>query len=164
MSRPRPAAGRRARLLHEAFEIGVTVKAAFAAAETLAGIGLFFLSTGWVKAAARWLTAGELGEDPGDRLSGWIMAAAQAYSVSTQHFWAAYLLVHGAVKLCAVAALLARVRWAYPLSILILLGFIVWQMQKWLVSHAALMLGLSLFDVLVIWLVWHEYRTMAGRA
>ncbi|WP_413875321.1 DUF2127 domain-containing protein [Albidovulum sp.] len=164
MSRPRSAPGRRARLLHDAFEIGVTVKAAFAAAETLAGIGLFFVHAGWVKAAARWLVAGELAEDPNDWLSGRIMAAAQAYSISTQHFWAAYLLGHGAIKLCAVAALLARVRWAYPLSMLILAGFIVWQMQKWFVSHAPLMLGLSVFDVLVIWLIWHEYRTMAARA
>ena len=160
MTPKRRPAGSTARVLHDAFEIGITAKAAFAAVETLAGIAMFFLHADWVRAMARWLTASELGEDPGDLIGGWIMAVAQGLSVSTQHFWAVYLIGHGLIKLAAVAALIARVRWAYPLSIAVLAGFILWQIHKWMLTGSALMLGLSVFDLLVIWLVWTEYRAM----
>ena len=149
-----------AKLLHRAFELGVTAKAIFATVETLCGVGLFFLNAGWLQKAARWLTASELSEDPGDRISHLILNAAQHYSISGQHFWAVYLIGHGGIKLVAVAALLARVLWAYPLSIAVLVGFILWQMQKWVITHSALMLGLSLFDVIVIWLIWQEYKSL----
>ena len=66
MTPKRRPAGSTARVLHDAFEIGITAKAAFAAVETLAGIAMFFLHADWVRAMARWLTASELGEDPGD--------------------------------------------------------------------------------------------------
>lgn len=158
-----PPPGRRAHILHEAFEIGIIAKAIFAVTETLAGVVLAFLNADWIRTAAGWLTASELGEDPADRLSHMILSAAQAFSVSTQHFWASYLIGHGVIKLAAVAALIARVRWAYPLSIAILTGFILWQMQKWHASGSLLMLGLSVFDVVVIWLIWQEYRALSAR-
>jgi len=158
-----PARDRWAGILHEAFEFGIAVKALLAAAETLLGFGLLMLSGSWIETAARWLTASELTEDPSDWLSGRIMAAAQDFSISTQHFWATYLIGHGVIKLLAVGALFARMRWAYPLSMLILAGFIVWQMQKWLVTHSAAMLGLSIFDLFVIWLIWQEFKTLPAR-
>ncbi len=151
------------RLLHDAFEVGIIAKATFATVETLTGLGIFFVNAAWVRTVARWLTAGELGEDPGDWLSGWIMAGAQAFSVSTQHFWASYLVSHGLVKLAAVGALIAGFRWAYPVSIAVLFGFILWQMQKWAATGSLLMLGLSVFDVFVILLIWHEYQTLPKR-
>ena len=104
------APNRWARWQHNAFEIGITAKAAFAAAEALSGIFLLFLNASWVKSTAGWLTASELKEDPGDWLSGQIMAVAQSFSLSTQHFWAAYLIGHGLIKLATVAALFASSR------------------------------------------------------
>lgn len=151
------------RLLHDAFEIGIVAKAIFALAETLSGIALVFLQAGWVHTTASWLMASELSEDPGDLAGRWIMALAQGYNVSTQHFWSAYLIGHGVIKLAAVGALIAGVRWAYPVSIAVLTGFILWQMQKWAVTGSVLMLGLSLFDGVVIWLIWHEYRSLPAR-
>ena len=153
-----------AALLHDAFELGIIAKAVFATVETLTGLFLFFLSATWVHAAARWMTAGELGEDPADWLSGKIMALAMAYNVSTQHFWAVYLIGHGLIKLAAVGALIMGYRWAYPLSILVLCGFIVWQVQKFLVTGSLLMAGLTVFDLIVIWLIWHEWRSLPKAA
>lgn len=156
---PRPG-DRWSRLLHDAFEVGIAAKALFALSETLSGLGLLFIRAEWVRATARWLTASELSEDPGDLVGRWIMAAAQGFSVSTQHFWAVYLIGHGLIKLAAVGALILGFRWAYPLSIAVLMGFILWQMQKWAETGSPLMLGISVFDLAVIWLIWHEWRTL----
>lgn len=150
----------KARLLHGAFEIGITAKALVAAAETLSGIGLFFIRADWVHAMASWLTAGEMGEDPTDWFGRWVMKLAMSFDVSTQHFWAAYLIGHGVVKLFAIGALVAGFRWAYPLSMAVLGGFILWQMQKWLVTGSLFMLGISVFDAFIIWLIWQEWRSI----
>ena len=108
---PRPG-DRWSRLLHDAFEVGIAAKALFALAETLSGLALLFIRAEWVQATARWLTASELSEDPGDLVGRWVMAAAQGFSVSTQHFWAVYLIGHGLIKLAAVGALILGFRWA----------------------------------------------------
>lgn len=149
----------KARLLHGAFEIGITAKAVVAASETLSGILLPFVRAEWVHAMAGWLTAGELAEDPTDWLGRLIMKLAMSFDLGTQHFWAAYLISHGLVKLFAVGSLMAGYRWAYPLSILVLFGFIVWQLQKWLTTGSLFMLGISVFDAIVVWLIWQEWRS-----
>ena len=148
------------RLLHDAFEVGIFAKALFALTEVICGLALILMSADWVHATARWLTASELSEDPGDGLGRRVMALAQSYDVSMQHFWSAYLIGHGLIKLAAVGALIAGYRWAYPLSIAVLCAFILWQLQKWLTTHSVLMLGLSLFDAVVILLIWHEWRRL----
>ena len=40
------------------------------------------------------------------------------------------------------------------------MGFILWQVQKWAATGSPLMLGISAFDLVVIWLIWHEWRTL----
>ncbi|BCG83133.1 hypothetical protein MesoLj113b_66750 [Mesorhizobium sp. 113-3-3] len=45
---------------------------------------------------------------------------ASNFSVSTQHFYAFYLLSHGIVKLALVVALLKNKLWAYPSSLIVL--------------------------------------------
>ncbi len=155
-----PVGNRWSHFLHDAFEIGIVAKALFALTETLSGIALIFVQADWVHRTASWLTASELSEDPGDFIGRWIIAVAQSFSVSTQHFWSAYLVGHGLIKLAVVGALIAGFRWAYPLSIVVLMGFILWQMQKWAATGSVLMLGLSVFDVIVIWLIWHEWRSL----
>ncbi|MCB2128062.1 MAG: DUF2127 domain-containing protein [Rhodobacteraceae bacterium] len=150
--------------MHQAFEIGVGAKILFALLEALSGLSLLVIKTGWIAGFARWITASELGEDPGDNLAGWVLRAAEGFSIDTQHFWAMYLIVHGVVKLAALSALLSGVRWAYPLSIAVLFGFIGLQLHRFLTTHSPFMLALSVFDLVVIWLIWQEYRTLPRRS
>ncbi|WP_337142528.1 DUF2127 domain-containing protein [Mesorhizobium sp. Cs1299R1N1] len=86
------------------------------------------------------------------------MTMASHFSVSTQHFYAFYLLSHGLVQIALVAALLKRRLWAYPASLAALLLFIIYQLYRFSYTHSAGLIVLTLFDLLVVWLVWHEYR------
>ncbi len=146
--------------LHRLFELSILAKAIFALAEFLTGLGLWLVEARWVVAAAHWLTRQEITEDPSDRVALWILHQAQAFDIGTQGFWAAYLIGHGAIKLAVVAGLLAGVRWAYPLSIAVLMGFIAWQIDRYVHTPSVMMLALSVFDLVVIWLIWHEYRSL----
>lgn len=148
------------RWLHDAFEVSILFKAAIALAETLSGLGLWLIKAQWIADVARWLTASELTDDPSDRLAQWVMTQAQHFGGTSQDFWAIYLMGHGAIKLAVVGALVAGVRWAYPLSIAVLIGFIAYQLHKYALSGSLVMLGLTAFDLVVIWLIWNEWRHM----
>lgn len=86
------------------------------------------------------------------------MEFAAHFSVSSQHFYAFYLLSHGLVKIALVVGLLRNRLWAYPASLVVMSLFIVYQLYRYSYTHSAALIVLSVFDVAVIGLIWHEYR------
>jgi len=145
---------------HRAFEIGILLKGANALTECVAGIALFFVPASAMAALAARLTQHELREDPRDFVAGHVMAWAQGFSTSQEQYYAIYLLSHGLIKLALVAALLARLLWAYPVSIVVLLAFVAYQLYRFELTGSWALIALSLFDLVVIWLIWQEYRSM----
>jgi len=150
--------------LHQIFEISLLAKGLFAATELLSGIAIYLVSGAWVVATTSWLARQEIIEDPTDRVANWLLGLVPGYSVSTQAFWAFYLLSHGVVKLLIVAALAFRLLWAYPASIVVLCGFILYQLDRFASTGSPFLIALSLFDLVVIWLVWHEYLGLRASA
>lgn len=144
--------------LHEAFEASLILKAIFATAEALAGLALFVPLQGALIRAAHWLTVHDLAEDPSDPLAVWLLGQAQAFSVEVQHFWAWYLLGHGVLKLTVLYGLFRGWRIAYPAAMAVLSGFVIWQLHHWMVAGSPVLLAISTFDLLVIWLIWQEWR------
>jgi uncharacterized membrane protein len=73
-------------------------------------------------------------------------------------FGAIYLLSHGISKLVLVVLVLRNHLWAYPWLIALLLGFIGYQLYR-LTVHASIgLIALTIFDALLVWLTWREYR------
>lgn len=86
------------------------------------------------------------------------------FGASGKHFASWYLLSHGAVKLILVIALWKNKLWAYPMMIVVLAGFIGYQIYRFALVHSIAMIFLSVFDLLVIALTWSEYdRQRASR-
>ena len=144
--------------LHWLFESTLLVKGIFATLEALAGMALLFITHGAILRAVAWLTRNELIEDPGDPLAAHVSNIADKFSADSQHFYALYLLTHGLVKLVVVILLARRIAAAYPLAIGVFGLFIAYQLHRWSVTHSPMMLALSAFDVLLIWLTWGEWR------
>lgn len=149
--------------LHQAFELSLLAKGLFALSELLSGLAVWLIPTGLVLRITQALTRQELAEDPTDRLAHWLLHQAAQFSMGAQHFWALYLIIHATVKLALVFGLVRRWLWAYPASIVVLFIFIAYQIDRFAVSHDPVMLGLSLFDLVVIWLIRHEWRQLAAR-
>ena len=76
---------------------------------------------------------------------------------SSLQFGAAYLLLHGVVKIALVAALLRDKIWAYPWMLVFLIVFIVYQVYRMTFAFSIGLLGLTVFDLLVVWLTYREY-------
>lgn len=144
--------------IHQVFQISVLLKGAHALIECIGGLMLALISTDTIVSLVRQLTQEELIEDPHDFLAGHLLALASNFSVSTQHFYAFYLLSHGLVKLALVAGLLANKLWAYPASLVALSLFIVYQLYRFSYTHSAGLIVLTVFDLFVMVLIWHEYR------
>ncbi len=144
--------------LHRLFELSLILKGLFAAVESLAGLALFYTANTTIQNAVTWLLHRELIEDPTDPGARWIQELAARFNADSQHFYAVYLLGHGLVKLVVILALARRITAAYPLAIAVFTGFIVYQLHRWTLTHSPAMLALSVFDLLVIWLTWREWR------
>ena len=145
-------------LLHRLFELSIGAKAAFAAVETLAGAALLATPNAAIRSWIDWLTRTELIEDAAEPLAQRVLDLAARFDPGSQHFYAIYLLGHGALKLVVLALLARRVAIAYPLAIAVFAGFVVYQMHRWTLSGSPMMLALSALDVIVIWLTWLEWK------
>ncbi len=144
--------------LHELFELSILLKGIFALGETLGGILLFFVSTNSITNAITYFSQGELGEDPNDPFIHLLLHTAQNFSIGGKTFAALYLLSHGIVKLALVVALFQKKLWAYPASLVVLVLFIVYQLYQFGLNHSPWYIALTIFDFVVIALIWNEYR------
>jgi uncharacterized membrane protein len=146
------------RRIHQTFEISILLKGAHALIECIGGLVLAFVSTSTIASVVNALTQEELIKDPKDFVAAHLLGLAQNISVSTQHFYAFYLLSHGVTKLFLVIGLLRNKLWAYPASLVVLGLFIVYQLYRFSYTHGVGLIVLTVFDIIVMGLIWHEYR------
>ena len=144
--------------IHAAFEIGVVLKGLNGLAELVGGTILYFTSLDLIRGIVTWLVHSELIEDPHDRIANYVLHAAEGVSVGGKTFAAFYLLTHGVVKLILVAGLLRNRPWAYPASLAVLGLFIAYQLYRLSFAFSVGLVLLTVFDAVIIVLIWHEYR------
>lgn len=142
------------------FRISVTLKGLHALLEVVGGIALWLVSPGLIVHVVGWLTQDEIREDPHDLVANYLRHSVSQFSVSSQHFMALYLLGHGIVKIILVVALLKGKLWAYPVAIVVFGGYIFYQVYRFTLTGAMGLIALSVLDLLVIVLIWFEYRAM----
>ena len=152
------SAGKGGEFLNATFRISLVLKGVDGLLELVGGILLLLVTPGQISSLVRTLTQHELSVDSGDLLATAARHAADSLTVSASTFAAAYLLLHGLVKIVLVWAVLKDYLWAYPWMIAFLLVFIVFQSYRITVSFSWALVLLTLFDVLIVWLTWREYR------
>ncbi len=146
--------------IHQVFQLSVTLKGAHAVLEVIGGLLLAFASTSAITRLVTLLTHEELAEDPRDHVANYLLHSAQHLSIGGKTFAAVYLLSHGIIKVLLVAALLRSKLWAYPVSLVVLGLFILYQVYRFTFTHSFGLIALSIFDVFVLVLIWHEYSLM----
>jgi uncharacterized membrane protein len=148
------------RRIHQIFKVSVILKGVHALVECIGGLALAVVSTGTIAALVNTLTQEELIEDPNDFVATHLLALAQNFSVSSEHFYAFYLLSHGLVKIFLVIGLLKNKLWAYPTSLAVMSLFILYQIYRFVYSRSLGLIVLTVFDLIVMVLIWHEYRLL----
>jgi uncharacterized membrane protein len=148
------------RKIHLVFEVSLWLKGVFALSEVIAGVAAYFISQQFLLAIVLWVTKEEFAEDPHDIIANSLLHAVQNFSVTTQKFVALYLLGHGVIKLWLIIGLLRRRLWYYPVAMIVFALFIAYQLYRYTFSHSVWLLLITVLDIIVIALTWHEYRFM----
>jgi uncharacterized membrane protein len=142
------------------FHISVFLKGLFSLLEIIGGVLAFFVPVSYITNVIVHLAQGELIEDPGDFISTHLAQFAQQLSVTSGTFIAIYLLSRGLVKFALVVALLKNQLWAYPSSLVVLGLFVVYQIYQIATAFSALLVFLTIFDLIVMWFIWKEYEVV----
>jgi uncharacterized membrane protein len=149
-----------ANLTRRLFDAGVIIKGIDGVIQTLAGALLLF-DAGAIQTWIWVWISHRRPEQAGDLLARMLAKMAALLSTDTKTFAAYYLLGHGAVKVFLAVYLLRERMWAFPVSIAIFGLFVVYQLHRFTFTHSISLLGLALLDVVVIGLIWREWRLRA---
>jgi len=144
--------------IHEIFEVGVAIKGIDGLLEIIGSLFLFFISPDKINSWIISFTQHELSEDPKDYVANHLINAVHHFSANTKLFQALYLLSHGLIKIFLVWSLLRNKLWAYPVSVAFLITFIFYQVYRYSYTHAFSLIILTVFDIFIVGLTWHEYR------
>ena len=143
-------------LLDVSFNAMLLGKSIFAFVEFLSGLLLIFIPLDLIKSTIQHLAA-PIAFAP---LSSMITNAGERLTSDATLFAVIYLLLHGALKLVTLALLWRKILWSYPLSIVLLVGFITYQMFEFFNHGAISMLVLCVVDLVMIALTLLEYRKL----
>jgi uncharacterized membrane protein len=149
---------KRANLLDDVFKISVTLKGVDGLLEIAGGLMLIWLKPHTINSLVEALTQHELWENPNDFFATHLVRASQRLIYGGKHFAAFYLLSHGLVKAGLALALLYHKIWAYPSMIGLMAFFVVIEIYRISRTHSLGLAVLMLFDILIIWLTWREYK------
>ena len=146
--------------IHQVFVISVLLKGAHALIECLGGLILALVNTGAIVTLVNRLTQEEIVEDPNDLVAVHLRTFANSLSISDLHFYSLYLLSHGAIKILLVVGLLREKLWSYPASLIVLSLFVAYQIYRFAYTYSVGLIVLTALDIIVMGLIWHEYRLM----
>lgn len=148
----------RAGWLDASFDIVVLFKSLFALLEVIGGVALFLVPMTVLRNLLNQLAK----EAPLSVLVQLFNHTAQNLTSDMTLFAVIYLLAHGLLKLVSLALLWKRVLWAYPLSLVLLSGFIGYQMAEFSKTGAWSMIALTVIDLLMMVLTLLEYKKLSG--
>jgi uncharacterized membrane protein len=148
----------RERTIHWLFDLGVILKGIDGALEVIGGVLFALVKPQTLTGVVFLLTAHEISEDPSDLVANLLRHSVRYLSSDTTLFASAYLLGHGLAKLFLVLGLLRGKLWAYPAALWFLGAFVVYQSYRILLAHSLVLILLTAFDLIVMFLIWQEYQ------
>ncbi len=146
-------------VVYEFFLWGVLLKGAISVAEVIVGLALFFLPPGFILESALLV----LNHLPIPALQNSLMQEVAKYTSATVTFIAFYLISRGFIKALLIFALLRNKLWAYPSSLVVLAGFVLYQLYQIFNDHSLIIVGITLFDLVVMYFIFREWNIVKRR-
>ncbi|CAN5753468.1 DUF2127 domain-containing protein [soil metagenome] len=150
--------------VYELFKWSVLLKGLISTGEVVVGLALLVVpSTLILSGIAQLRTLAGNGMSVGSvGIYGFIakhlLTEVGAITTGTIVFVAMYLLSRGLIKLGLIFGLLKGVLWAYPASLVVLGLFLIYQGYQIATTHSIFVIAISLFDIVVMYLIWREWR------
>ena len=106
----------------------------------------------------------ELIEAPRDPFWHFVTQSLHGFSSTPQAVWAFIFLSHGIVKTLLAIGLLKNIRWIYPASAIVFALFVIYQCYQYIYAPSFLLIAITVFDIVLIGLILHEYRRHSIRS
>jgi uncharacterized membrane protein len=144
---------------HRLFQWSIILKSIDAGIQLVGGFLILVIPLQSVVDFVTNSTVDELAENPGNFIASSMLTWSHSLSMDVKLFAAWYLLSHGIVKTILLIGLVKEYLWAFPASLVIFSAFLMYQVYLLIFkTHSFLLLGLTIFNVIFIWLIYHEYR------
>jgi uncharacterized membrane protein len=142
------------------FRIAMALKGIDGLLELIGGITLLLVSQAEVQKLIAGVVTHDLLGPPDGSLARHFVAGTAEFASGDRTFAVVYLLLHGVLKVALVIALLRHWLPAYPVAILVLGLFVVYELYRATQTGSVLLPVLAVVDVAVIALVVREYRAL----
>jgi uncharacterized membrane protein len=146
-----------ATLLDKVFEGGIILKGISGGLEFLGGLLLLLIDPASIHRFLAFITQQEITDDPHSKIANLILNSTQHFNSGNKTFAIVYLWLHAVIKLIAVIGILRNKLWAYPFALVTLGLFMVYQMYSIIFKFSVGMILLTIFDAVIVWLIWREY-------
>ena len=123
-------------------------------------LGTFILLDRSLKDTILILTQNEIIEDPHSFFAPHIQHILLRFSHGTILFISIYLIGQGFIKIFLIVGILKKKLWMYPLAMYAFFGFVFYQIYRFSHTHAPLLIIFSIFDLITILLIQHEYKRL----
>jgi uncharacterized membrane protein len=140
------------------FKIAIALKGIDGALQVLGGLLLAIIPPTLITGVANTIITRDLLGDPSGTLSTHLATAADHFANgSTRWFAIIYLFAHGVIKLALVWALVKRIMPAFPIAVVVLAGFVVYEVWRAVETHSIALPIFAAIDVVIIVMVIREY-------
>jgi uncharacterized membrane protein len=143
------------------FRVAVILKGIDGGVQLLGGLLLIVVPPAAITGLANAIITRDLLGDPNGTLAHHLQTAASNFAGGgeggTRLFAIVYLLAHGVIKLALVWALLKEIMIAFPIGVVVLSGFVVYEIWRAAHTHSIALPIFAALDVVIIVLVIREY-------
>ena len=145
------------------FRLALLVKAVDGAAELVGALVLLAVPGAALASLVKEVVGRDLLGPPDGSLARHFEAGTAEFVSGNRTFAVVYLGLHGVVKLALVAALLREWRPAFPVAVVVLGVFVVYELYRATQTGSVLLPFLAALDVAIIVLIIREYRLLSSR-
>ncbi|MBN9101298.1 MULTISPECIES: DUF2127 domain-containing protein [unclassified Pseudonocardia] len=142
------------------FRIALLLKGIDGAIELVGAIVLLIIPTGAVQTLINDVLSRDLLGPPDGSLAKHFVSGTAEFASGNRTFAVIYLGLHGIVKLALVVAMLRKIRPAFPVAVVVLGAFVVYEIYRATQTGSVLLPFLAALDVAIIVLIIREYRSL----
>ncbi len=143
---------------HRVFKTITILKGIHALLEILLGIFLLILTKEFISSTIVVFVEGRFAGDPSGFIAQYITQFGIDLSLGIKLFFAFYFGIHGVVNFSLVYGITKRPSFAYPISLLIFIGFLIYESYSYFIFASLWLFLITFFDILFIGLLFYEYH------
>ncbi|MCU1687710.1 MAG: hypothetical protein JWQ81_8449 [Amycolatopsis sp.] len=140
------------------FRVAIALKGIDGGIQLIGALVLAFIPASAITGFAHAVITRDLLGDPSGTLARHLQTATDNFvGGGTKTFAVVYLLAHGVIKLGLVFALARKIVPAYPIAVIVLLAFIVYEIYRAVHTHSIALPFFAAMDLAIVVLVLREY-------